>query len=42
MGPGETADFEFTPQHPGLMTLRVATQLKGWQVDVPVVVGDRE
>lgn len=38
MGPGETADFMFQPRHPGPMTLRVATQLKGWRVEVPVVV----
>jgi FtsP/CotA-like multicopper oxidase with cupredoxin domain len=38
MGPGETADFLFRPEHPGTMTLAVATQLKGWRVAVPVVV----
>ena len=38
MGPGETADFMFQPMHPGPMTLTVATQLKGWRVEVPVVV----
>ncbi len=38
MGPGETADFTFSPLHPGPFTLTVATQLKGWQVDEPVVV----
>jgi FtsP/CotA-like multicopper oxidase with cupredoxin domain len=42
MGPGETADFTFSPQHPGPMTLSVATQLKGWRVDVPVVVAERD
>jgi hypothetical protein len=40
MGPGETADFTFSPQRPGLLTLTVATQLKGWRVDVPVVVSE--
>lgn len=39
MGPGETADFLFRPDLAGAMTLTVATQLKGWQVVVPVVVG---
>jgi FtsP/CotA-like multicopper oxidase with cupredoxin domain len=38
MGPGETADFLIRPDHAGTMTLAVATQLKGWQVNVPVVV----
>ena len=38
MGPGETADFSFTPQHPGVLTLEVATQLKGWALQVPITV----
>jgi hypothetical protein len=40
MGSGETADFTLKPEHPGRMTLTVATQLKGWRVDVPVVVSE--
>ena len=40
MGPGETADFLITPDRSGPMTLTVATQLEGWRVVVPVVVGD--
>ena len=38
MGPGETADFEFTPTKPGVAELVVATQLDGWQVRVPLRV----
>jgi FtsP/CotA-like multicopper oxidase with cupredoxin domain len=35
-GPGETADFEFTPRAPGDLRLEVKTLLPGWIV--PVVV----
>ncbi len=35
-GPGETADFEFTPGAPGDLRLEVKTQLPGWII--PVVV----
>jgi FtsP/CotA-like multicopper oxidase with cupredoxin domain len=42
MGPGETADFEVTPERAGRLTLTVATQLNGWKLEVPVVVGERE
>jgi len=35
-GPGETADFEFTPTVPGDLRLEVKTQLPGWII--PVVV----
>ena len=35
-GPGETADFEFTPQAPGDLRLETKTQLSGWIV--PMVV----
>jgi FtsP/CotA-like multicopper oxidase with cupredoxin domain len=38
MGPGETADFAFTPQGSVLLSLEAATQIKGWVVRVPVVV----
>jgi manganese oxidase len=38
MGAGETADFGFTPNGPGPLTLEVATQKKGWTVKIPVVV----
>jgi FtsP/CotA-like multicopper oxidase with cupredoxin domain len=42
MGPGETADFDVTPERAGRMTIVVATQLKGWRLEVPVVVGERD
>jgi FtsP/CotA-like multicopper oxidase with cupredoxin domain len=35
-GPGQTADFEFTPTSPGELRLEVKTQLPGWIV--PIVV----
>ena len=35
-GPGETADFEFTPRAPGDLRLETKTQLSGWIV--PMVV----
>ena len=35
-GPGETADFELTPQAPGDLRLEVKTQLPGWII--PIVV----
>lgn len=38
MGPGETADFVFTPQYPGAFVLEVATQLKGWALRTPITV----
>lgn len=38
MGPGETTDFNFTPQHPGVLALEGATQLKGWALQVPITV----
>jgi FtsP/CotA-like multicopper oxidase with cupredoxin domain len=37
MGPGETADFAFTPAAPGLAHLVVATR-EGWTVRVPMPV----
>jgi FtsP/CotA-like multicopper oxidase with cupredoxin domain len=39
-GPGETADFEFTPEKAGELRLQIATVAPGWQV--PVVVRVRE
>ena len=38
VGPGEAADFSFTPQHPGVLALEVATRLKGWALQVPITV----
>ncbi|CAN5344350.1 hypothetical protein BH18GEM1_BH18GEM1_11600 [soil metagenome] len=35
-GPGETADFEFTPSAPGDLRLEVKTRVTGWYV--PVVI----
>ncbi|HEX2723477.1 MAG TPA: multicopper oxidase domain-containing protein, partial [Gemmatimonadaceae bacterium] len=37
-GPGETADFEFTPAAPGDMRLQVKTRLPGWIIPVDVIV----
>ncbi|MGI9043531.1 MAG: multicopper oxidase domain-containing protein [Gemmatimonadaceae bacterium] len=37
-GPGETADFEFTPTEPGAMRLQVQTRLAGWNVPVNVFI----
>lgn len=37
-GPGETADFEFTPRAAGLMRLQVRTRAPGWTVPVDVIV----
>ncbi|HET8650536.1 MAG TPA: multicopper oxidase domain-containing protein [Gemmatimonadales bacterium] len=41
MGPGETADFSFTPEPGRPMALEIATQLKGWGMKVPIVVDAR-
>ncbi|WP_373059137.1 multicopper oxidase domain-containing protein [Gemmatimonas sp.] len=38
MGPGETADFEFTPTVPGTWRLDVANDGSGWQIPVNVIV----
>jgi hypothetical protein len=35
-GPGQTADFEFTPPAPGDLRLEVKTQMPGWII--PIVV----
>ncbi|MEJ7759263.1 MAG: multicopper oxidase domain-containing protein [Gemmatimonadaceae bacterium] len=37
-GPGETADFEFTPTVAGNMRLQVKTRAPGWTVPVDVIV----
>jgi FtsP/CotA-like multicopper oxidase with cupredoxin domain len=37
-GPGETADFEFTPAAPGDLRLEVKTQLSGWIIPIAVRV----
>ncbi len=34
MGAGETADYLFTPERPGLMRMTVQTRLAGWQIPV--------
>lgn len=38
MGPGETADFEYTPTAPGMIRLEFATMLSGWRLAVPLRV----
>jgi FtsP/CotA-like multicopper oxidase with cupredoxin domain len=38
MGPGETADFEYTPTSAGLFRLEFATMLRGWKLNVPLRV----
>ena len=38
MGPGETADFEFTPPTPGTWRMDVRSVDPGWHIQVPVVV----
>lgn len=37
-GPGETADFEYTPTRAGYMRLQVRTRVSGWNVPVDVFV----
>lgn len=37
-GPGETADFEFTPKTAGVIRLEVKSRLPGWYIPVPIVV----
>jgi FtsP/CotA-like multicopper oxidase with cupredoxin domain len=37
-GPGETADFEFTPVTPGFMRLQVRTRIAGWNVPLDVFI----
>ncbi len=38
MGPGETADFAFTPTIAGDLTMQVVTQVEGWVLDLPLHV----
>lgn len=38
MGPGETADFEFTPPAPGTWRVEVSTVNGGWRIAVPLIV----
>jgi hypothetical protein len=38
MGAGETGDFLFTPERPGLQRLDVRTRVAGWWVPVALVV----
>jgi FtsP/CotA-like multicopper oxidase with cupredoxin domain len=38
MGPGETADFVYTPSAPGNLFLDVSTQTDGWRIRIPVRV----
>ena len=41
MGPGETADFTFTPRQQGAMKLEVWMWPTGHRVELPVIVGPR-
>ena len=38
MGPGETADFTYSPSAPGDLVLDVSTQTGGWSIRVPITV----
>ena len=38
MGPGETADFAFTPRTPGQWRIDVASDGAGWQIPLDVIV----
>jgi manganese oxidase len=38
MGPGETGDFLFTPQRPGVMLMSIHTRAVGWYVPLLMVV----
>jgi FtsP/CotA-like multicopper oxidase with cupredoxin domain len=38
MGPGENAEFLYTPERPGLQRLSIQTRLAGWHVPVLVLV----
>jgi len=38
MGPGETADFTYTPDAPGSLVLDVSTQVGPWAIRIPVRV----
>lgn len=41
MGPGETADFTYTPDAPGNLVVDVSTQVDGWTIRIPVRVTAR-
>jgi len=41
MGPGETADFEWTPTVPGTWRIDVASDGAGWQIPLEVIVEPR-
>jgi len=41
MGPGETADFSYTPTEPGSLILDVSTQVEGWTIRIPIQVRRR-
>ena len=38
MGPGETADFEFTPPRPGQWVMEVKSTEPGWYIPLPIIV----
>jgi len=38
MGPGQTADFEFTPMQPGVWRLEVKSVESGWYIPLTVIV----
>ena len=38
MGPGETADFEFTPKAPGRWRMEVRSKEAGWFIPMDVIV----
>jgi FtsP/CotA-like multicopper oxidase with cupredoxin domain len=38
MGAGETGDFLYTPERPGLQRLQISTRLAGWQIPLTMVV----
>jgi FtsP/CotA-like multicopper oxidase with cupredoxin domain len=38
MGPGETADFEFTPRAPGEWVMEVKSTEPGWYIPLPIMV----
>lgn len=41
MGPGETADFTYTPDAPGALSFDVTTMLPGWSIRVPMKIVSR-
>lgn len=41
MGPGQTADFEFTPTQPGVWRLEVKSVESGWYIPLTVIVEAR-